>query len=66
MPNYNNPLSFLGRMSTQAMMSTAATLAIVIVSLVFVSQRVEATTPTGGTGGGAISLDTSSAAAAPS
>ena len=66
MPNYPNPLSFLGRMSTQAMMSTVAAMAIVAVSLVFVSQRVEATTPTGGTGGGAISLDTSSTAGAPS
>ncbi len=66
MPNSSNPLSFLGRMSTQAMMSTVGALAIVAVSLVFVSLRAEATTPTGGTGGGAISLDTSSVATTPS
>ena len=42
MLNHKNPLSFFGGMSAQATMSTVAAIAVLIVSLVFVSQRAEA------------------------
>ena len=66
MRNDRKLVSSLGRMRAPTLMSAMAAMAIVVVSLVFVSQRVEAAVAvTAATGGGAISTDTAATATVP-